>query len=66
MPRPAPAATMGGMDVRAELTAVWPLFGIEVRTPRLVLRLPDESDLATLGDLSDDVHAPDAMPCLQP
>jgi RimJ/RimL family protein N-acetyltransferase len=54
------------MDARAELTAVWPLFGLEVRTPRLVLRLPDESDLATLGDLSDDVHAPDAMPFLQP
>jgi RimJ/RimL family protein N-acetyltransferase len=44
------------------LLATWPLFGLEVRTPRLSLRYPSDADLAALGALSGDIHDPDEMP----
>jgi APA family basic amino acid/polyamine antiporter len=33
------------MDARTTLTAAWPLFGLQLRTERLVLRMPIEDDL---------------------
>jgi RimJ/RimL family protein N-acetyltransferase len=50
------------MDGRAELAAVWPLFGLVVRTPRLELRYPDDHDLLVLADLATDIHEPDLRP----
>lgn len=47
---------------RDELTELWPLLGLEVRTPRLTLRVPTDRDLVVLARLSDDIHPPDTMP----
>ncbi len=45
----------------------WPLFGLEVSTPSLRLRLPREEELAALADLSGrGVHPPDRRPFLTP
>ncbi|MFJ1752769.1 GNAT family N-acetyltransferase [Kitasatospora sp. NPDC088134] len=45
----------------------WPLLGLRLTTPRLELRLPDDSELATLADLAAaGVHQPDRMPFLVP
>lgn len=54
------------MDERAELARHWPLFGLSVRTPRLELRYPTDTDLLALADRTGDVHAPDTMPFLTP
>lgn len=44
-----------------------PLAGIVVRTPRLVLRLPDATEILALADVArDGVHPPDRMPFLVP
>ena len=41
----------------------WPLFGLQVRTPRLVLRYPDDADLASLAEVAArGVHDPATMP----
>lgn len=46
---------------------VWPLFALEVRTPRLVLRLPRESEVAALARVAaDGVHRPGERPFLTP
>jgi RimJ/RimL family protein N-acetyltransferase len=50
------------MDDRDALAAVWPLFGLSVRTPRVVLRYPTDSDLLALAALSGDIHAADYLP----
>lgn len=50
------------MGARDDIAGLWPLFGLEVRTPRLTLRIPDDGDLAVLARLSDDIHPPDQMP----
>jgi len=45
----------------------WPFFGLEIRTPRLTLRVPDDEDLEALADLaSHGIHGPDAIPFSEP
>lgn len=49
------------------LTEVWPLFGLKIRTPRLELRLPTDTELAQLAQVAAaGVHEPDARPFLTP
>jgi len=49
------------------LGAVWPLFDLVVRTPRLELRLPREDEFPDLVALVDaGVHDPDTMPFFVP
>jgi RimJ/RimL family protein N-acetyltransferase len=41
----------------------WPLFGLWIKTPRLTLEYPDDSDLDLLNELaSQGIHDPDVMP----
>lgn len=47
---------------RAELSRLWPLFGLSVRTPRVELRYPTDGDLAALANLSGDIHGDDFLP----
>ena len=45
----------------------WPLFGLEVQTPRLKLRVGRDSDLDQLLDVVDaGIHPPDVMPFMVP
>ncbi|GAA0321644.1 GNAT family protein [Actinoallomurus spadix] len=45
----------------------WPLFGLRLRTPRLVLRLPALEDLTALADLAaEGVHDPETQPFAVP
>jgi RimJ/RimL family protein N-acetyltransferase len=45
----------------------WPLFDLVVRTPRLELRLPGESEFAAIIELADaGIHDPDTMPFFVP
>lgn len=49
------------------LTTLWPPFGIVLRTPRLVLRLPSEADAVRLAEVAAaGVHAPGERPFLTP
>lgn len=51
------------MDTRARLAEHFPVFALEIRTPRLTLRYPDDDDLVTLAELATEgVHDPDRMP----
>lgn len=51
------------MDLRARLAVHFPAYALEVRTPRLTLRYPNDEDLLTLVDIvADGVHDPDFMP----
>ena len=44
-----------------------PEFGLRLTTPRLELRLPDNEELAALGEVAaEGIHAPDAMPFTVP
>ena len=56
-------------DVRSRLAAAWPLFGLTIRSERLMLRLPTDDDLlalmATARD-GDAIHPPDEMPFAVP
>lgn len=48
---------------RERLATHLPAFGLEVRTPRLTLRAPDDDDLVDLVELATEgVHDPDDMP----
>ena len=49
-------------DERAALAEIWPLFGLAITTPRLVLRLPTDDQLVTVARLSGDIHGPDERP----
>jgi RimJ/RimL family protein N-acetyltransferase len=40
------------MSTRDELTAIWPLYGLGLTTPRLELRLPTETDLIELAGVA--------------
>lgn len=41
----------------------WPMFGLSIKTPRLELRPPTDSDIAQLAELAaSGVHEPDMMP----
>ncbi|MGP0030173.1 MAG: GNAT family N-acetyltransferase [Acidimicrobiales bacterium] len=45
----------------------WPLFGLVIRTPRLEIRLPRESEFGALIDLIDQgIHDPATMPFTTP
>lgn len=46
---------MGSADAVA---AIWPVFGLVMRTPRLVLRLPRESDLPALAQAAREIAGP--------
>ena len=51
------------MGARTTLTDAWPLFGLRLRTERLVLRLPTDDDLVPLMALARaGIHPPDEMP----
>lgn len=54
------------MEDRTLLAETWPLFGLEVRTPRLVLRLPTDAELVALAGLTGDIHDPDRLPFVTP
>lgn len=54
-------------STRARLAEHFPVFALEVRTPRLMLRYPDDDDLLDLAELgAAGVHAEDAMPFTVP
>ena len=49
------------MDARLE--AAWPLFGLRLRTERLVLRMPTDDDVVALLEVAKaGIHPPDEMP----
>lgn len=49
------------------LEQIWPLFGLEITTPRLVLRPVRDSDLVDLAQAAlDGIHAPEVMPFARP
>ncbi|TQL69059.1 RimJ/RimL family protein N-acetyltransferase [Nocardioides albertanoniae] len=49
------------------LTDVWPLFGLVIRTPRLELRLPTDTEIGSLAQVAaDGVHEPGQRPFLTP
>jgi len=51
------------MTARTSLTDAWPLFGLRLRTERLVLRLPTEEELTPLLAIArKGIHPPDEMP----
>lgn len=55
------------MGTRGELTASWPLFGLELRTPRLRLNPLCDDDLAELIAVARrGVHDPAVMPFASP
>lgn len=48
---------------RPTLEAAWPLFGLRIRSERLVLRLPIDDDLPAMLELARaGIHPPDEMP----
>lgn len=48
---------------RMNLGELWPLFGLEIRTPRLLLRPVQDADLPALVRAAlDGIHDPDRMP----
>jgi RimJ/RimL family protein N-acetyltransferase len=50
-------------DDRVVLTSAWPLFGLRIRSERLVLRLPRDDDLEQLMAVAQaGIHPPDVMP----
>ena len=50
-------------ELRARLAGAWPLFGLTLRTERLVLRLPTDDELLDLMDVAmAGIHPPDEMP----
>ena len=52
---------------RDALTRLWPLFGLRLATPRLILRPICDDDLAELVDLAvAGIHPPERMPFLTP
>jgi RimJ/RimL family protein N-acetyltransferase len=56
----------GGISTAGE-QSFWPLFGLVVRTPRLELRLPRESDFpALLAVIEAGIHDPATMPFTNP
>ena len=49
------------------LDDAWPLFALRIRSERLVLRLPDDHDLAALAGVAKaGIHDPDEMPFKTP
>ncbi len=55
------------MTTRERLAAYFPAFALEVRTPRLTLRFPDDDDLLALTEVATrGVHEPGQMPFTTP
>ncbi len=55
------------MAARTTLDHAWPLFALRIRSERLVLRLPDDHDLAALAGVARaGIHGPDEMPFKTP
>jgi RimJ/RimL family protein N-acetyltransferase len=53
--------------LRALLADAWPLFGLEVRSERLLLRVPTDAELLDLMALARaGIHGEDEMPFAQP
>ncbi len=51
------------MTARTTLTDAWPLFGLRLRTERLVLRMPTDDDvIGLLAVAKTGIHPPDEMP----
>lgn len=51
------------MELRQRLAEHLPMFGLEVRTPRVVLRYPDDEDALALAELAaQGVHDPATQP----
>jgi RimJ/RimL family protein N-acetyltransferase len=50
------------MGEREDLTSIWPLFGLSVRTPTLELRYPTDHELLALTRQSKGIHEPDFQP----
>ena len=51
------------MDARTKLTDAWPLFGLRLRTERLVLRMPTDDDVVELLQVAKaGIHPPGEMP----
>ena len=49
------------------LEAAWPIYRLQIRSERLVLRLPTDDDLLALMDLAKaGIHPPDEMPFAVP
>ncbi len=50
------------------MTAIWPLYGLRVSTPRLVLRYPSELEIMQLAQrvATEGVHGPDEAPFNSP
>ena len=49
------------------LDGAWPLFGLKVETPRLLLRLPRDEEIADLSRVAaEGVHEPHERPFLTP
>lgn len=49
------------------LADLWPTYALRIHTPRLTLRLPDESELAALAEVAaNGIHAPHERPFLTP
>jgi RimJ/RimL family protein N-acetyltransferase len=54
-------------DLRTRLAVGQPLFGLVIRSERLVLRLPTDEELLALADLAKaGIHGPDEMPFATP
>lgn len=50
-------------DDRTSLAVAWPLFGLRIRSERLVLRLPTDDDLVGLMEVAKaGIHPPGEMP----
>ena len=51
------------MVTRERLARHFPVFALEVRTPRLTLRFPDDDDVVQLAEIgAAGVHPADEMP----
>jgi RimJ/RimL family protein N-acetyltransferase len=51
------------MTARTTMTDAWPLFGLRLRSERLVLRMPTDDELVELMELARaGIHPPDEMP----
>jgi RimJ/RimL family protein N-acetyltransferase len=49
------------------LSDLWPTYALRIRTPRLTLRLPSESELADLAQVAaEGIHKPGERPFLTP
>jgi RimJ/RimL family protein N-acetyltransferase len=61
------AALRSTDELRVRLAAAWPLFGLTLRTERLVLRLPTDHELLELMDLAQaGIHPHGEMPFAVP